>query len=118
MVTALGLRFNGRWGGFRPQVAVSWEHEFEDTFQTVNVSFAGAPSGSNFKVVGTELGEDALVLDAGPLPGRRIQRSLGEYIGRCVDDYDAQSVMGRWTYKFGAAPVAAPPPPVINRPFK
>ena len=31
------------------------------------------------------------------------------YVGRFLDDYDAQSVMGRWTYKFGVAPVAAPP---------
>ena len=65
VATVLGLRFNGRWGAFRPQVAVGWEHEFEDTFQTVNVSFAGAPSGSNFKVIGTDLDEDAVVVDAG-----------------------------------------------------
>ena len=33
--------------------------------QVVKVSFAGAPSGSNFKVIGTDLGDDALVVDAG-----------------------------------------------------
>jgi len=40
------------------------------------------------------------------------------YVGRFLDDFDSQSVMGRWTYKFGAAPVAAPPPPITNRPLK
>ena len=65
MASILGLRFNGSWGAFKPQVAVGWEHEFDDTSQIVKVSFAGAPSGSNFKVVGTDLGEDALVVDAG-----------------------------------------------------
>ena len=50
VASILGLRFNGSWGAFKPQVAVGWEHEFDDTSQIVKVSFAGAPSGSNFKV--------------------------------------------------------------------
>ena len=119
VASILGLRFNGSWGAFKPQVAVGWEHEFDDTSQIVKVSFAGAPSGSNFKVIGTDLGDDALVVDAGAAytVGPASDISV-RYVGRFLDDYDAQSVMGRWTYKFGAAPVAAPPPPVINRPLK
>jgi uncharacterized protein with beta-barrel porin domain len=83
------------------------------------VSFAGAPSGSNFKVIGSDLGDDALVVDAGTsyTVGPANDISV-RYVGRFLDDYDAQSVMGRWTYKLGAAPVAAPPPPVTNRPLK
>jgi len=30
------------------------------------------------------------------------------YFGRWLSDYDAQSIMGRFTYKFGAAPAPAP----------
>ena len=113
VASILGLRFNGSWGAFKPQVAVGWEHEFDDTSQIVKVSFAGAPSGSNFKVVGTDLDDDALVVDAGGsyTVGPASDISV-RYVGRFLDDYDAQSVMGRWTYKFGAAPVAAPTPPV------
>jgi trimeric autotransporter adhesin len=119
VASILGLRFNGSWGPFKPQVALGWEHEFDDTFQTVNVSFADAPSGSKFRVIGTDLGEDTLVIDAGAsyAVGAASDVSV-RYVGRFLDDYDAQSVMGRWTYKFGAAPIAAPPPPITNRPFK
>jgi hypothetical protein len=38
------------------------------------------------------------------------------YVGRWLSDYDAQSVMGRWTYKFGAPPV--PMAPVMAEPLK
>jgi len=119
VASILGLRFNGSWGAFKPQVAVGWEHEFDDTSQVVKVSFAGAPSGSNFKVTGSDLGDDALVVDAGTsyTVGPASDLSV-RYVGRFLDDYDSQSVMGRWTYKFGAAPVAAPPPPITNRPLK
>ena len=40
------------------------------------------------------------------------------YVGRFLEDYDAGSVMGRWTYKFGAAPVAMPPTPPASPPLK
>ena len=119
VASILGLRFNGSWGPFKPQVALGWEHEFHDTFQTVNVSFVSAPSGSKFRVIGTDLGEDALVVDAGASYAVGAANDFSvRYVGRFLEEYDAQSVMGRWTYKFGAAPLAAPPPPVTNRPFK
>ena len=120
VASLLGLRLSGEWwGAFKPQVALAWEHEFDDTFQTINASFAGAPSGSNFKVRGTELGEDTFVVDAGAEYALGPNNDLSlRYVGRFLDDYDAQTVMGRWTYKFGAAPLAAAPPPVINRPLK
>jgi outer membrane autotransporter protein len=115
VASILGLRFNGSWGAFEPKVAVGWEHEFDDTSQIVKVSFAGAPSGSNFKVIGTDLGEDAVVVDAGASYTLGPASDLSvRYIGRFLEEYDAQSVMGRWTYKFGAAPVAANSRPIIN----
>jgi outer membrane autotransporter protein len=112
VASLFGLRLSGEWSGaFKPQVALAWEHEFDDTFQTITASFAGAPSGSNFKVRGTDLGEDTLVVDAGASYAFGPNNDFSvRYVGRFLEDYDAQSVMGRWTYKWGGAPVAAPPP--------
>ena len=111
VATTLGLRYNGEWGAFRPQVAVAWEHEFEDTFQTVKMSFASAPSGSGFRVVGTDLDEDSLLVEAGGAYAVNDSSDLSvRYVGRWLSDYEAQSVMGRFTYKFGAAPAPAPEP--------
>ena len=119
VASLLGVRFNGTWGNFRPQVALGWEHEFDDTFQTVNMSFADAPGGSgSFKVVGTDLNADAFVVDAGAtyLAGPNNDFSV-RYVGRFLDDYDAQSIMGRWTYKWGGY-VAAAPAPLEATPIK
>jgi uncharacterized protein with beta-barrel porin domain len=104
------LRFNAAWGSWRPQLGVGWEHEFDDTFQTVSASFAGAPSGSNFTVIGTDLGRDAVVVDAGTsyLIGPSSDFSI-RYVGRWLENYDAQSIMGRFTWKFGATGPALPP---------
>jgi outer membrane autotransporter protein len=117
VASIVGLRFNGDWGAFKPQLAVGWEHEFDDTSQSVTASFASAPSGSKFKVIGTDLGEDALVVEAGAsyAAGSSSDFSV-RYVGRWLSDYDAQSVMGRWTYKFGSAPVAMAP--VMAEPLK
>ena len=113
VASILGLRVNGAWGYFRPQAAIGWEHEFEDTSQTVKMSFAEAPSGSNFKIDGTDLGSDALVVDAGGtyMLGASTDLSV-RYFSRWLSDYDSQSIMGRLTWKWGAAPVpvAAPEP--------
>jgi outer membrane autotransporter protein len=116
--TLLGLRLNGTWGAWRPEVAVGWQHEYDDTFQTISASFAGAPKGSNFQVVGTDLGRDAVVVDAGttylinPASDFTVR-----YYGTWLDKYDSQSVMGRFTWKFGAtAPVG--PAPAAYEPLK
>jgi len=108
VATALGLRYNGTFGAFKPQVAVAWEHEFEDTFQTVTMSFADAPAGSNFKAIGTDLDEDSILVEAGGAYALNDSSDFSvRYFGRWLSDYDAQSVMGRYTYKFGAAPAPA-----------
>ena len=112
VATILGGRYNGAWGAFRPELAVGWEHEFEDTTQTVSATFADAPSGAKFKVISSDLGEDSLVVDAGAayLLGPSSDISV-RYVGRWLSDYDSQSIMGRYTYKFGAAPAPLPPAP-------
>jgi outer membrane autotransporter protein len=118
VASVLGVRFNGTWGAVRPQAAVGWEHEFEDTFQTVNASLVGAPSGTKFKVRGTDLDEDSLLVEAGGsyLIGPSSDFSL-RYVGRWLSDYDSQSIMGRFTWKWGAAPVVEAAP-VTREPLK
>ena len=109
VASILGLRLSGSWGAFLSQVAMGWEHEFEDTIHTINAAFAAAPSGSNFRVIGADLEEDAVVVDAGISYALSPSSDLSvRYVGRFLEDYDTGSVMGRWTYKFGAAPVAVP----------
>jgi uncharacterized protein with beta-barrel porin domain len=104
------VRWNGNYGAFHPHVAVAWEHEFKDTVQTVNASFAEAP-GSNFKVVSTELDEDSFVLDAGfNYDFDAASYFTLRYYGRFQSDYDSSYLLGRFTYKFGAAPAPAPEP--------
>jgi len=101
LVSTVGLRFNGAWGAFSPHAAVAWEHEFDDTFQTVHARFASSTSNSKFKVIGTDLGDDAVVVDAGASYALGPQNDLSvRYIGRFLSDYDSNSVSGRWTYKF------------------
>jgi uncharacterized protein with beta-barrel porin domain len=110
--TLLGLRYNGAWGAWRPQVAVGWQHEYDDTFQTVNASFADAPSGSNFQVVGTDLGRDAVVVDVGTTYLINASSDFSvRYYSTWLDRYDAQSVMGRFTWKFGGVAHAPAPAP-------
>ena len=110
LASILGLRLSSTWGLFTPEVALGWEHEFDDTSQTVNVAFAGAPSGSNFKTTGTNLGEDTFVVDAGAGYSLGTYSDLSvRYVGRFLQDYDLESVMGRWTYKFYSGAVVAAP---------
>ena len=110
VASVLGLRVNGTWGAWRPELALGWEHEFANNAQTVHVSFAGA-AGSNFSVVGTDVGADALVLDAGTTYVLDEATDISvRYVGRWQSDYDAQSVMGRFTLKFGVDAPLAPKP--------
>jgi uncharacterized protein with beta-barrel porin domain len=118
LFTVLGGRWNGAWGNFRPQVGLGWEHEYEDSFQTINASFAQDKSGTQFKVRGTDVGEDALLLEVGTtyLVGSSAELTFG-YMGRWYDNYDSQWITGRFTWKFGAAaPVVAAP--VAAEPLK
>jgi trimeric autotransporter adhesin len=119
VASILGLRLSSSWGGFMSQLAMGWEHEFEDTFHTLNAAFAAAPSGSNFRVIAADLKDDAFVVDAGVSYTLSHSSDLSvRYVGRFLEDYDAGSVMGRWTYKFGAAPLGTPPSPPARPPLK
>jgi len=107
--TLVGARFNGTWGYFRPEVAVAWEHYF-DTTVDVKASFAEA-HGSNFTVTSSDIGNDGVYVDAGLAYALGPSSDLSvRYIGQFLDNYDSNSVMGRFTWKFGPAPAAAPAP--------
>ncbi len=113
--TVVGLRYNGVWGAFRPQLAVGWEHEFEDTAHSVTGNFVDSPSKEKFTVTGSDLSDDSLFVDAGGayLLGASSDLSF-RYVGRWQSDYDSQSVMGRYTYRFGGAAEALP----VTQPLK
>ena len=69
VATRLGARFMGNWvmgsGSFIPELSVAWEHEFDDTTQEVDMSFAEGPQGADFTVVSAETARDSVVLEAG-----------------------------------------------------
>jgi uncharacterized protein with beta-barrel porin domain len=110
--TLVGGRFNGTWGYFRPEVAVAWEHYFDTTLD-VKASFAEAP-GSNFTVRSSDIGSDGVYVDAGLAYAFGPSSELSvRYIGQFLENYDSNSVMGRFTWKFGAAPAAAPAPKYV-----
>ena len=100
VASRLGARFAAVWGNFRPEVMIAWQHEFGDTRQTVDMSFAQAP-GTNFSVVSAETSRDAAVVGAGanfmfsPLNTISIM-----YNGYLTGDYYSNAVIGRWTYKW------------------
>ncbi|MCP4211081.1 MAG: autotransporter outer membrane beta-barrel domain-containing protein, partial [Halieaceae bacterium] len=113
--TVVGLRYNGVWGALRPQVAVGWEHEFEDTAHSVKMNFVDSPSKKKFPVTGSDLDADSLFVDAGGayLLGTSSDLSF-RYVSRWQSEYDSQSVMGRYTYKFAGAAEALP----VTQPLK
>src|SRR5262249_27039710 len=57
------------------------------------------------------IGSDGVYVDAGLAYALGPSSDLSvRYIGQFLEDYDSNSVMGRFTWKFGAAPAAAPAP--------
>ncbi|MFM8745571.1 MAG: autotransporter domain-containing protein, partial [Aestuariivirga sp.] len=67
-VSILGLRLDSLIGTasgmFSPELSLAWAHEFGDTYQTLDASFAEGPPGTDFTVVGSEVARDALVVGA------------------------------------------------------
>ncbi len=67
-VSMLGLRLDSLLdmgsGVFTPELSVAWAHEFGDTYQTLDASFADGPPGTSFTVIGSEVARDSLVVGA------------------------------------------------------
>jgi outer membrane autotransporter protein len=79
---------------------VAWQHEFDDTTQTVNASFADAP-GSNFSVLSSNTPRDWAVVEAGVTyfvnPNNKFSVLYNGFLNQ---DYTSNSVVGRWTTKW------------------
>ena len=67
-VSMLGMRLDSLLdmgsGVFTPELSVAWAHEFGDTYQTLDASFADGPPGTSFTVIGSEVARDSLVVGA------------------------------------------------------
>ena len=66
--TAFGIKtsYDLKIGGvlIRPEVRVSWQHEYADSAYSIVANFANG-AGNSFNVVGPELGRDSLLIGAG-----------------------------------------------------
>ena len=100
VASRLGLRFMGDWamgaGSFIPELSVAWEHEFDDTRQSVDMSFAGGPSGTDFSVVSAETDRDSALVEVGGKFAIGDTMDAGLYYnGRFNSDYTSNAVTGR-----------------------
>lgn len=104
VASVLGLRLDADMamssGVFTPSVSVAWMHEFGDTEQTVDASFADAP-GSDFSVIGSEVARDSVLVDAGANFAMDDTFDLGVfYSGQFNENYSANAVSARLGYRF------------------
>jgi uncharacterized protein with beta-barrel porin domain len=94
----LGGRLSTVWGGFIPEVSLAWQHEFGNTRQTVNASFASAPAGADFSVVGANVGRDGADVTASLSYALGPQNKISvQYDGFFTGNYYSNAVVGRWT---------------------
>ena len=104
VASVLGLRLDADMamssGVFTPSVSVAWMHEFGDTEQTVDASFADAP-GSDFSVIGSEVARDSVLVDAGANFSMDDTFDFGLfYNGQFNENYSANAVSARLGYRF------------------
>lgn len=99
--STLGVRVNGNWGAFTPELSLAWRHEFDQTTQTVNSSFASAPGGAKFSVVSSDPGADALLVGiGGTYAFSEASDLIIRYDGTFLSGYNSQQVTAPWTSKF------------------
>jgi len=105
VASVLGVRLDADLamgsGVFTPVVSVAWMHEFGDTVQKVDMSFAGAPSGADFTVESSEVARDSVLVDAGAKFAMDENFDFGLfYNGQFNEDYSSNAVTARIGYKF------------------
>ena len=103
--TTLGLRFEAPLpagdGILTPALSAAWLHEFGDTVQTVNMGFNGAPPGTGFEAISSEVARNSILLDAGASDTIGASAEMGlYYTGRFSEDYSVQAVTARFSYRF------------------
>lgn len=77
-----------------PSLRLGWEHEYEDSHQSIGAHFVGVPS-SSFTVIGSDVADDSAVVGAGVTVdiGQTWQLFV-DYDGRINEDYDQHAVSG------------------------
>ena len=77
-----------------PEIRAGWEHEFEDSRQSIGASFAGAPA-SSFTVVGSEVADDSAVVGAGlTVDVAQTWQLFVDYDARLNEDVQQHAVSG------------------------
>ena len=105
LASVVGLRLGGDWamgeGMFHPVLSVAWMHEFDDTRQSVDMTFDAAPPGADFTVVSAKTSRDSLRVGAGGTfdVGETVDFGL-KYDGLFNSDYQSHSLIGSVNFKF------------------
>lgn len=105
MATVLGVRLERDWMaagfGIRPEVSLAWMHEWDDTRQAVDMSFASAPDGADFTVVSAETARDSALVGIGAALDITERMDVRvDYDGRFNEDYTSHTVSGRLTSRW------------------
>jgi outer membrane autotransporter protein len=105
LATVLGLRLDAALpagtGLLLPELSLAWSHEFGDTRQDLEMSFAGAPAGSSFDVEGSDVARDSLLVDAGAKVQLSGNLEVGVfYNGWFSSDYTSNAVAARLGVSF------------------
>ena len=101
VASRLGGRLSTVWGAFTPEVSLAWQHEFGNTSQTINASFASAPAGADFSVISATTGRDGAAVVAGLSYALGPQNKISvQYDGFFTGSYYSNAVVGRWTAKW------------------
>ena len=100
LASALGVRVEGHWGGWRPELSVAWQHEFDNPVATVTNAFAAAP-GVGFTVASSNPGRDWALVSVGTTYAFTPSSEFTlKYDGRFASGYSTSSVVGRWDTRF------------------
>ncbi|MEX0922579.1 MAG: autotransporter domain-containing protein, partial [Rhodovibrionaceae bacterium] len=99
LTTTLGVDFSAEFKASEevtiiPSLRLGWEHEFDDSHQSIGAHFVGVPA-SSFTVIGSDVADDSAVVGAGVTVdiGQTWQLFL-DYDGRINPDYDQHAVSG------------------------
>lgn len=109
--TLVGVKWAGNWGGIVPEAKLAWRHDFGDRTFDFDARFAGAPAGSDHRIISSRIDRESVVggLSLAAAFGSKTTGRIG-YQGRFNSDVTDHSVYGSLTFHFGGAPAPAPEP--------
>lgn len=107
----VGLKWAGNFGGIVPEAKIAYRHDFGSRFYGVDLRFADAPAGSNFrKAEPYDRGSIVAGLSLAGVISDRVTGRIG-WQGRFNDEVQDHAVYGSLTFKFGGAKPAPEPAP-------